>query len=442
MRRSVVTLLSAALIAASCGGSDGETSSSETPSEESAPASTPDSEPAASEPPATEPPATDPPATEPAATEPPPTDPPATDPPVTEPPVTEPALDELPLVGLGEYEVGVTTITITDVERNRPLTVDVWFPLPADAIGEPHRYTFVTGDYYESPVAITADPATISTDGPFPMVVYSHGSGGQRYIHSNYTETIASNGYVVVAPDHTGNTAVERVTESSDPTNLIALNRPQDVRVVIDEMLNPESAETTAFVASINPDQIAITGHSFGGFTTYAAASGFDNDLGAIDADPRIDAIIPLAPAVGGNDPANQLLSDERLAAIDIPALVIVGTNDQTTPIDPNVTRAWDLTASSPHFRVELVDAQHNTFTDLCAYLDFFPSLPEVSQAVIDAIEASATEGCSVGDMAIDRAQELTNTFAITFLDAIFDGSPMITPDAFEIPDDINFLVK
>ena len=47
--------------------------------------------------------------------------------------------------------------------------------------------------------------------GPFPVVIYSHGSGGLRYIASDYTEAIASYRYIVVAPDHTGNTAVDRL---------------------------------------------------------------------------------------------------------------------------------------------------------------------------------------------------------------------------------------
>ncbi len=42
----------------------------------------------------------------------------------------------------GPYDVGVQTITITDTARNRPLTVDVWFPV-ADAGDAPaHQYSF------------------------------------------------------------------------------------------------------------------------------------------------------------------------------------------------------------------------------------------------------------------------------------------------------------
>ena len=437
MRRLAALLAGSLLVVASCSSSD---DSSVAPATTSADVTT--TEPAG---PATDPtvaatsPDTEPPATEPLSSELPPLDTAAG----TVPDTTGPASPgTIETIGHGDYAVGVKTITITDTVRNRPLTVDVWFPLAAGTTGEPHRYEFVTGDYYQSPFAISAEAESISPDGPFPLVVYSHGSGGQRYISSDYTETIASHGYLVVAPDHTGNTAVERVSDTQDPQPLIALNRPEDIETVIDAMLDPESTETVGFVASTDPERIAVTGHSFGGFTAYAVASGYANELGEVAPDPRIDAIIPLAPAVSGQDPANPLLSDERLASIAIPSLVMVGTNDQTTPDEENAGRAFDLANSEPSYSVELVAGQHNTFTDLCAYLAFFPTLPSVSQAVLDAIESQADQGCSPGDMNITRAHALINTFAISFLDSIFAGGEMIDAATTTIPDDVVFLAK
>lgn len=356
---------------------------------------------------------------------------------VTEPPATDAAMEFTP-IGAGPYEVGVTTITINDATRNRPLTVDVWFPLAEGVTGEAHQYTLLPGVYYESPAAISAEAASISSDGPFPLVVYSHGSGGLRYIDSNYTEAIASHGYVVVAPDHTGNTAVDRLADTETEFEVTAFNRPNDVKAVIDAMLDPSRPETTGFVASVDPERIAVTGHSFGGFTTLAMASGYTNSIGTFAADPRVDAIIPLAPATGDG---TNLLSDADLAAITVPVLVMVGTNDQTTPVNPNVTRVWELSGSSPLIRVELVDGQHQTFTDLCDYQEFLPTLVGVPQAVFDAINDSAEEGCSPGDMPIDRAKELTNTFAVQFLESVFRNGPAIDPTT-RFPDDVIVMIK
>jgi predicted dienelactone hydrolase len=361
--------------------------------------------------------------------------------PDTEAPATTAAeLAELQTIGQGPYDVGVQTITITDVVRNRPLTVDVWFPIDDTGDLPLHQYTLIPGTYYESPTAVSATVADIATDGPFPLVVYSHGSGGLRFLASDYTETIASYGYIVAAPDHTGNTALERLSNTETEFDVTALNRPQDVTTVINEMLNPESTETVGFVANVDPESVAVTGHSFGGFTAYAMASGYENAVGSVEADTRVDAIIPLAPATGEGD--GRLLSDEMLAAITVPSLVLVGTNDQTTPADPNVDRPWELSNSTPSYRGDLLDAQHQTFSNMCQYQETVPLLPDVPPLIIETIASFAEQGCMPGDMPIDRAQALTNTFAVAFLESIFRGGQMIDPATTAIPDDVTFQAK
>lgn len=457
MRRLVTTIATLSLLTAACAGSDDSGSDSVT--DTAAPATEPPAtEPPATEPPATEPPATEPPATDaPSSTEPPATEPPATDAPAsTEAPleVSEPALPDFSPAARGPYEVGVQTITINSA-TDRPLTTEVWFPVAEGTEGDPHRYTFITGDYYESPDAITADASAISPDGPFPLVAFSHGSGGVRYQTSFLTEFLASHGYLVAAPEHTGNTAVDRVlaaaeaeagTEPTEEDLLtqrqeIALNRVLDIQNVITAFLDPESTETVGFVGSVNPQQIAVSGHSFGGFTSYAVVSGYDNALGAAQPDLRVSAIVPLAPAVGDGS-LDGLLSDERLASVDVPALVMVGTNDQTTPADPNVDRAFGLGASDPSYRVDLVDAQHQSFSDACDYLASVPLLENPTPAVVDVIEDLAAEGCSPGDMPIERVKELTTTFALSFLESVFADGEMLTPETVAIPTDVIFASK
>ena len=355
------------------------------------------------------------------------------------PETTEAALADLETLPAGPYDVGVTTITI-NAGTERPLTLDVWFPI-ADVGDAPlHQYTLIPGVYYESPDAVTATADQIAPDGPYPLVVYTHGSGGLRYIASYYTEAIASYGYIVAAPDHTGNTAADRLLGSEAEFDVTALNRPNDVEAVINAMLDPTSTETAGFVAAVDPDSIAVTGHSFGGFTALAVAGGYENPLGSFVADGRVDAIIPLAPATGDD---TRLMSDAGLESIRVPTLVMVGTKDSTTPVEPNVTRIWDLAKSEPLVRVELVDAEHQSFTDLCDYQTFLPTLGDaVPAAVIETIDAQAVEGCSAEAMPIERAKDLTNTFAINFLESIFRGKELISDTNTTLPDDIIFMAR
>jgi predicted dienelactone hydrolase len=399
--RLAVPLVGALLAAGCASGDDTAVGSS---------ASTTEAAPTATEP--TAPPTTDAPVV--TTTEPAPTTTPA-------PATTEPAAPDLELIGPGPYEVGVATIVV-DPDGDRPLTVDVWFPLAADATGLAlQRYTLLPGVYYESPTAVAATPDLLAADESFPLVVYSHGSGGLRYIHSSYTEALASHGYLVAAPDHTGNTAVDRLVGAEFAGDLTAFLRPNDVSRVIDAFTDPAHPAAGPWAARVDADRIAVTGHSFGGFTSVAMVTGFSNANGTFDADGRVDAIIPLAPATG---PA--LLADEVISLVDVPMMVIVGTDDVTTPVQPNVTRLWDLNDNSPAYRAELVAGEHQTFTDLCAYTRFLPQLADVPQAIIDTIESFAVEGCSDGDIDDGRAAELTNTYAIAFLDEVFRGGDPI----------------
>jgi hypothetical protein len=122
--------------------------------------------------------------------------------------------------------------------------------------------------------------------------------------------------------------------------------------------------------------------------------------------------------------------------------MTVVGTNDTTTPVDPNVTRLWDLTTGTPAYRVELVDGAHQTFTDLCAYIDFLPTLENVPAIITETIDDFAIEGCSPGDMDAARAAELTNSYVVRFLEQVLGDGPAIDPTAMATPDDVILYVR
>ena len=339
-------------------------------------------------------------------------------------------------IGVGQYEVGVATIVIDDPNGVRPLTVDVWFPLDSgvDATALlPQQYTLLPGVYYQSPSALSAT-ADLAAEGQFPLIVYSHGSGGLRYIHSAYTERLASHGYVVVAPDHTGNTTVDRIAGTDDEPGVIAFNRLTDVNRVIDAFVEPAHPTAGLYASHVDIEKVVVTGHSFGGFTAIATVTGFDNEVGEVPADERVDAIIALAPAV-----STTLLPDERLAAIDVPMMVVVGTDDITTPVDPNVTRLWDTSSNSPAYRVELIAGEHSTFTDVCSYQDVAPTLVNVPEIITETIDLFALEGCAPDDIDDVRANEITTTYVLEFLDQLLNGGDPIDPATVAPPDDVIF---
>ena len=332
----------------------------------------------------------------------------------------------------GPYQVGRRVVEINDAARGRVLKADVWYPVDQGVTAPLSVYQFIPGIELASLTALADAPA--SAAGPFPLVVYSHGSGGLRYIASWFTETLASHGFVVVAVDHTGNTALDSVTGASTPRPVNALNRVQDVQYLITAMLGISATPGEPLSNTMDPERIGVTGHSFGGFTTLGTAGGYSNELGSVPADERVKAIAVMAPY-------SELNSDEALAAIKIPSLLVSGVLDTTTPIVNDTTRPWDLISGRPLLRMDIEKAGHQSFTDVCRYQDSLSTLPNLPQVFIDVVNEMALEGCTKDLIPIEEAHKITNGVTIAFLQtyvARVDGyesylSPKDAPEGTEL---------
>jgi predicted dienelactone hydrolase len=260
-----------------------------------------------------------------------------------------------------------------------------------------------------------------STGGPFPLVIYSHGSGGLRYISASLTELIASHGFVVAAPDHVGNTAADTLLGTPVGFEQNAVNRLSDVTGTIDRMLAESTTAGSPFNGTIDGERIGIIGHSAGGATALVSPSGVATSAGTVPADDRIDAIVTWAPAAGR-------LAPEQLAAVQVPVLYIGGTKDDVTPIDPNIVLPWDTVTSRPAYRVDLTDAGHQSFTDVCRIQDYFAQSPSIPAPLVEAVDGYAEDACPDGFMPIDRAHQLIDRYTVSFLLSQLAGSDAYLP--------------
>ena len=177
----------------------------------------------------------------------------------------------------GPWAVGHTSFEIVDTDRgDRPLPIEAWYPAdPEDAVGEATRYPLLPPLLFlPSPLAIDDLPVL---DRPWmPLVVFSHGSGGLNIQSTGLTELLASHGFVVVAPNHTGNTIFD---DPPDPFSVTAVNRPLDVSFLIDHMLERSHDPADRFHYRISPLAIGVVGHSFGGYTALAMAAGLGDQV-------------------------------------------------------------------------------------------------------------------------------------------------------------------
>ena len=214
--------------------------------------------------------------------------------------------------------------------------------------------------------------------------MFSHGSDLDPHFYVSLTEYLASHGYIVVAPEHTGNRFVDNyafgitglgcgpealpIRPCRDANTKSAVDRPQDIRLVLDQVLAGHAGVAPAV---IDADRIGMYGHSFGGSTTLAVAGGTVS--GALP-DRRIKAIAPLSPSASVFaaflDPGLVPLTGN----IEVPTLVSFGKADITFGINfvdegREIFTDLDTRAVGEKYRVEIRRGVHQGFTDICAFL-------------------------------------------------------------------------
>jgi predicted dienelactone hydrolase len=171
----------------------------------------------------------------------------------------------------------------------------------------------------------------------------------------------------------------------------------------------------------INEEQIALSGHSLGGYATMALAGGdalvCDTvmDWGGtvppescvpVLPDPRIKAIVTL-------DGSNQLLYFSELAQITVPAIGI-GQEWDTLAADPPwvswQARQHAAMQGNPNYRVDVAGAQHMSFSTWCEYVDVLYYIGFIDEDIYNMYR------CSQEPIPYAEVERLTMIYMIAFL--------------------------
>lgn len=268
-------------------------------------------------------------------------------------PDAAPRAGEPAYVERGPFEVGVTTVQLSD------RAMEVWYPVDPGDIGTSPRDSYFIRDFvstiFDSLIPPDVDPPYVtdatrdvpaSGDGPFPLVLFSHGFASYRLQSTALTTHLASWGFVVISPDY-----LERGLRSvlGEPPS-----QPRSDTDVADEAI--EAARTLGRAAGgplegvVAGDTVFPIGHSAGGGTS----------LRLLDR-PDVTSAVPLASGYS----LLSLLGDEDGLPSGKAITWIAATHDRVVGID-DVRRGYLYTPGERRL-VELGGSGHvNAFSDIC----------------------------------------------------------------------------
>ncbi len=285
----------------------------------------------------------------------------------------------------GPYEVGVTTVELSDRR------MEVWYPVDPEDIGTGPRDEYFIRDYvstaFDQLLPPEIDPPFVtdatrgvpaSDDGPFPLVLFSHGFASYRTQSTTLTTHLASWGFVVISPDY-----LERGLRSVLGEPPAQRREDTDVADEAIESIRVASADPEDLLGGVvDGTSVYPIGHSAGGGTTLRLLGRDDVPSG-----------IPMAAGYS----LTSLLNQNPVLPADKPIAWIAAPRDGIANIE-DVRRGFDYTPG-PRKLVEIRGAGHNNaFTDICeigdggvAALARSTGLP-----IPESLLALGDDGCSV----------------------------------------------
>src|SRR5476651_1917301 len=309
------------------------------------------------------------------------------------------------LASYGKYAIGVRTLQATDKNRpdilntkeggptaryDRTLTLEVWYPAALTAGQKPG------GDYR----AITRDPAItvtlhgqavrdaapLTSEGPFPLVIISHGYPGNRYLMSHLAENLASKGFVTVSIDHKDSTYDDQQAFGST-----LYNRAFDQLFVLNELDRLSKPSSGSFLSGrLDASRTAIVGYSMGGYgVVNVVGGGYSKasetiagappnkllaDRGAANPeyrktiDPRVKAAIAIAPwgMVGG------FWDADGLKGIATPVLFVAGSADDVAGYEKGTKAIYQAAVNADRYLLTFQNANHNAGAPIPAPVEVY----------------------------------------------------------------------
>jgi hypothetical protein len=290
----------------------------------------------------------------------------------------------------GRHRLGTASLYLVDPSRPDPwvpsqrvrqLMIQLWYPAEAvDGYPRAPYMTSPTARAYEKIMGLPRLNWPITAGhlgaqvrpraGGWPVVLYSHGLGGERTETTCLVEDLASHGYVVVTIDHVHDADVvvlpdgrvefcavpaPTVDKDTPATTKEIVSRVADVRFVLDQLAvinrggNPDHDHRPlprGLRGALDLDRIGMLGQSDGGSTTAHAM--------------HLDARVKVGVDLDGT-----LWTPQAVAGSGRP-LLLFGRQD-LDPFEAATWAAFWTKQRGPKLWLNLEGSTHATFTDFAA---------------------------------------------------------------------------
>jgi predicted dienelactone hydrolase len=326
---------------------------------------------------------------------------------------------------VGPFPVGVTTVVLVDSNRtdaftreSRTLVTEIWYPATDQPRNSP-RNKF--SDFIPAPITPEIELAVqgaykMSTsevdeifwneavrnapvrEGKYPLIIFSHGNGGNRHQNTFWCDYLASFGYIIASPDHVGNSSMtvlngKPITYQGSQRAASAVDRPKDMIFLLDQFTSWNNGADKRFAGKLLLDAVCASGMSFGAMSA----------ANVVAMDSRFKSMIAMSGA-----------SFTRTNLV-IPTLWMLGEEDRTIGSMGNLLiRSHHTMHTGPSFLLELKEGGHYSFTDM------FKLNKTFGDGVGPGKRRESKEPFEYTSM--EKTYEIVNAYSLAFLDVYAKG--------------------
>ncbi len=207
-------------------------------------------------------------------------------------------------------------------------------------------------------------------DEALPVLIYSHGLGGDRHEVDYLGKHWAGRGYVCLMLQHPGSDVAlwkgaepkrrhQVLQEASSGKQLMV--RVHDIQALLHHLPRMNSQEKHPLEGRLQLTKIGLSGHSLGAVSTQAMAGQSFGGMQFMK-DDRIGAALLFSPS-----PPQQQAEENSFSKVSIPWMMVTGTADSSPiqAVDPS--RRREVYRSLPQgqaYELVLDGAKHSSFTD------------------------------------------------------------------------------